>query len=266
MISICVPNYNSLEFLKILYASIKRNTKIQYEFIVHDNGSNDGSEEWLNKNNVKYTRSETNLGFSAVNNALKLAKYDYLLTANSDMYFCPGWDIEIIKQLNKFKADNVKRFTVSACLIEPVGNNPEFSIFYAGHDTQTFKEDQLLEFYLKNKANIKKENTVQWSHPILVPKFMMEEVGYWDESYFPGWNVDNDLPLALYKKGCRNFIMLGSCRVFHFVSATFKKLPTEVKNRSGQDVFLKKWNITTDEMRKRLFVAQPYQALKDNLL
>ena len=95
---------------------------------------------------------------------------------------------------------------------------------------------------------------------------MMEEIGYWDESYFPGWNVDNDLPIALYKKGCRNFIMLGSCRVFHFVSATFKKLPNEIKNRSGQDIFLKKWNITTDEMRKRFNVAIAYETLKDNLL
>jgi GT2 family glycosyltransferase len=266
MITVAVPSWNSLEYLKILYGSLKRNTKIQYEFIVHDNGSTDETEAWLKQNNINYTHSDKNLGFCGVNNALRKAKFDYLLTANSDMYFLPGWDIEILKQINKFKASKIERFTISACLIEPLGNNPEYSIFYCGHDTQSFDENKLLDFYLRNKEKIKRENTVQWSHPILVPKFMMEEIGYWDENYFPGWNVDNDLPKALYEKGCRDFLMLGSSRVFHFISKTFNKLPSEVKNRSGQDVFIKKWGISTDEMRKRLSVAETYRTLKDNLL
>jgi GT2 family glycosyltransferase len=263
MISIAVPTWNSIEYLKILYASLKRNTKIQYEFLVHDNGSTDGTEDWLKQNNISYTRSDSNLGFCGVNNALMMAKYDYLMTFNSDMYVLPGWDIEILKQINKFKAAKTERFTISACLIEPLGNNPEYSIFYAGHDAVSFKEEDLLGFYLKNKDKIKKQDTVQWSHPILVPRFMMEEIGYWDENYFPGWNVDNDLPIALYKNGCRNFIMLGSSRVFHFISATFKKLPLEVKNKDGQDIFLKKWNMTTDKMREMLGVRNIFTLMKD---
>jgi len=267
MISICVPTYNSLEYLKIFYKGLKKNTKIEYELLVHDNGSIDNTEQWLKENSISYTRSESNLGFCGVNNVLRLAKYDYCMIFNSDMYPMPNWDTEVVKQIELFKNNNINRFTISSCLIEPTGNNPEYNIFYAGHDASTFNEPLLLGTYLKEKNRLfKKESTIQYSHPILVPKFMLEEINYLDENYFPGWNVDNDIPCALYQKSCRDFIMLGLSRVYHFSSKTFNKLPNEIKNRSGQDTFLKKWGFTTQQFRDKMQVATPYRQVPDGLL
>jgi len=245
MISICIPAWNSLEYLKILVPSIIKNTKIPHEIIIHDNGSTDGTWEWIKSNPhilKKATLSTTNLGFCGVNRALKVSKHPYSMIVNSDMYMLPGWDFSILGQITAFKKAKIDRFTVSCNLIESSGNNPEFDIFNAGVDAASFNEKRLLDWF--SQVQPKKESTKQWSHPILMPKFMLEEIEYFDETYFPGWNVDNDLPKALYEKGCKNFCLLGNSRVYHFISKTFSKLPAEIKNKDGQDIFLKKWNMT----------------------
>lgn len=266
MISICIPTWNSLEYLKILIPSIHKNTRIPFEIIVHENFSGDETTTYLREEcrKTNYTISDTNLGFCGVNNALKRAMYPYCMIVNTDMYMLPGWDLAILNQIQQFKKQKVDRFTISSCLIEPTGNNPEYDIFYAGHDAQTFDEQKLLGYF--SSVQPKKINTTQYSHPILIPKFMLEEVNYLDESYFPGWAVDHDLPMSLYKKGCRDFVMLGNSRVFHFSSKTFKKLPDDIKNKSGQDIFERKWGMSVEEFRKRLKIAQPYSTVADGLL
>lgn len=267
MLTIAVPSYNSLEYLRILNKGIRRNTKIPYELIVHDNGSTDGTQEWIRENKVSCTRSESNLGFTGVNCALVLASHPYTIIMNTDMYPLPGWDLEIFKQIEKFKQEGVKKFTISSCLIEPLGANPEYNIFYAGHNAETFNEPLLLGTYLKEKERgFKKENTTQYSHPILAPTEMWEEMNYLDDKYYPGWAVDHDLAAQAYKVGCRDFLMLGTSRVYHFISKTFTKLPSEVRNRSGQDIFQNKWGISVDEFRRRLGVATPYRTVNEHVI
>jgi GT2 family glycosyltransferase len=257
MISICVPSWNSLDYLKILYASFKCNTRLKYELIVHDNGSQDGTYAWCRNNNIILTRSEQNEGFCGVNHALKLAKFSYILIANSDMYALPFWDLEILKQINKFKSQKIDRFTISCSLIEPFGKNPEYIISYHGRDTQSFDEGGLLADYLANRnTKYNTNNTIQYSHPILIPKFMLEEINYLDEHYFPGWNVDNDIPRCLYEKGCMTFIMLTKSRFYHFISKTFSKLPNDIRNMDGKKIFFEKWGETADEFRKRINVKK----------
>jgi len=271
MLTIAVPSWNSLEYLKILVASIKKNTKVPYEILIHNNGSNDGTYEWLKslglyKNTqIGFESSSINLGFCGVNSVLKCAKYPYTMIANADMYCLPGWDMALVKQIEKFKAQGIDKFTISCCLIEPVGGNPEYTIFNAGHDAASFSESILLGNYIKNRERWKKEDTVQWSHPILVPTEMLREINYLDEKYFPGYNVDNDLPRALYENGCRNFIMRGDSRVYHFSNKTFQKLPIEIRNKHGQDIFCDKWKIFTQDFRNRMSVGKKFQALENDL-
>lgn len=257
MISICVPAYNSLEYLRILVKGLKKNTKVPYELLVHDNGSTDGTEQWLKDNNIDHTRSEENLGFCGVNNALRRAKFPYSMIFNCDMYPLPGWDKAIVGQIEKFQKSGVSKFTISSCLIEPMGDNPEYNIVYAGHDASTFNESLLLGTFMREKnKSLKKVNTVQYSHPILMPTDMMKEMNYLDESYFPGWAVDHDLAVSARQLGCNDFVMLGESRVFHFISKTFRKLPDNVRNRHGQDVFLKKWGFSVEQFREEIEVRK----------
>jgi len=185
---------------------------------------------------------------------------------NTDMYPLPGWDEVIVEQIKKFENSGIDKFTISSRLIEPIGANPEYTIFNAGVNAKTFNESYLLGNYIKQKKSWSGINTIQYSHPILVPTSLMHEMNYLDEQYFPGWAVDHDLAASAYKVGCRNFVMLGNSRVYHFSSKTFTKLPNEVRRRDGQDVFLKKWGMTVDEFRNRLGVKEQFRQVGENVL
>lgn len=266
MFSICLCSWNDLQYLKILVSGLKRNTRLPYELIVHDNGSVDGTEQWLKENGIKYTRTPTNEGVAAVNYAVKLAKYDFIVDINADMYPLPGWDLAVLKQIQQFKKEGIEKYTISGCLIEPTGDNPEYTIAYHGDTASLFKEESLLKDFSENFEKYKKQNTIQYSHPIMMPKKLWDEFGGVDTTYFPGYASDHDIAASAYKVGCRNFVMLGSCRVYHFVSKTLSKLPPNLKAKTGNDIFQNKWKMTVDEFRKKLGVAKPYGKVPDRII
>ena len=62
MFSVIIPSLNNLDYLKLCLDSIKKNSKFDHEIIVHVNIGDDGTKEFLNKNNIKYTFTEYNAG------------------------------------------------------------------------------------------------------------------------------------------------------------------------------------------------------------
>lgn len=48
-VSIIIPNYNCLSFLPACLASIRAQKDVPYEIIIVDDGSTDGSIEWLKR-------------------------------------------------------------------------------------------------------------------------------------------------------------------------------------------------------------------------
>ncbi len=263
MLSICLCSWDDLPFLKILYDGIKRNTRIPHEIIIHDNGSTDGTEEWLKEMGITYTRSEENEGVAAVNYAVAKATGDFIVDINADMYPLPGWDVEIWKEVTAFQAKGIEKFTISSCLIEPRGANPEYTIRNHGVSAETFNEEGLLKDYLDNAPFIRKPDTTQYSHPISMPKKLWDEMGGVDTDYPFGLATDHDIAARAYNAGCRNFKMLGRSRVYHFVGQTISKIP----NRPNNDgLFFDKWGITVDEFRERLGVAQPFKEASDEVL
>ena len=90
-ISIIIVNYNTCELTRNCLNSIFKQTKnVQFEIIVSDNGSADNSVEMIKTEfpQVILIENKKNLGFGAANNqALKIAKGQYILFLNSDTLF-----------------------------------------------------------------------------------------------------------------------------------------------------------------------------------
>lgn len=85
--SIIIVNYNTKQLLIDCIDSVTKNTKsLEYEIIVVDNASTDGSKEFFEKDNrISYIYSNENNGFGKANNiGAKVAKGDYLFFLNSD--------------------------------------------------------------------------------------------------------------------------------------------------------------------------------------
>ena len=57
MFSIIIPTFNNIRYLKKCIESIKKNSKFDHEIIPHINEGTDGTEEYLLKENIKYTKT-----------------------------------------------------------------------------------------------------------------------------------------------------------------------------------------------------------------
>lgn len=95
-VSIITINLNNCEGLKKTVQSVFHQTSTQYEFIIIDGGSSDGSKEYIEENSCKisYWISEKDEGvYHAMNKGIVKAKSNYLLFLNSGDCF---YDSEVI--------------------------------------------------------------------------------------------------------------------------------------------------------------------------
>ena len=80
MFSIIIPTYNNVEYLKICINSIKKNSKYSHEIIIHINEGNDGTLDYVKKNNYKFSYSKINDGICVgCNKAASISIYDLIL-------------------------------------------------------------------------------------------------------------------------------------------------------------------------------------------
>ncbi|KUL03005.1 MAG: Glycosyl transferase, family 2 [Methanoculleus marisnigri] len=87
MISVVIPNYNGRRYLDRCLSSLSAQTFKDFEVILVDNGSDDGSSEYVERAfpEVRVVRNKKNLGFAGgVNTGIRLAGGEYILTLNND--------------------------------------------------------------------------------------------------------------------------------------------------------------------------------------
>ena len=245
MFSIIIPTFNNIKYLKLCIESIKRNSIFNHEIIAHVNLGEDGTKEYLDKENIKYTFTNYNAGIcEGMNKATKKAKFDFILYSHDDFYFCPNWD-EILNE--EIKKIGHNRFYLSGIMM----NNGPLK-FDAGSDFETFDEKKLLENY--EKINHYDFQGSTWA-PHLIHKEIWNKVGGFSEEFYPGTGSDPDLNMKLWREGVRIFKGLSKCKVYHFgsiVTRKYKNHPT-IKTESGSKggkIFLLKWGITFKFFKK----------------
>lgn len=104
-LSIIIISFNTKDLLKTCIKSIYETTKnLNYEIIVVDNASSDGSPEAIEKafNGVTVIKNNENLGFAKANNqAIKVARGKYLLLLNSDTILKEGTIENMVQFIDK---------------------------------------------------------------------------------------------------------------------------------------------------------------------
>ncbi len=90
--SIIIPCWNQLKFTRQCVAALRQHTRGPWELIVVDNGSTDGTGEYLagvrdmSAVPVTLISNATNLGFpAAINQGLREARGEYLVLLNNDV-------------------------------------------------------------------------------------------------------------------------------------------------------------------------------------
>ena len=243
MFSILIPTFNNLEYLKVCINSIKKNSKFDHQIIVHINEGSDGTLKYIKKTNLEYTYSNENIGMpKALNKASKLSLMDYILISHDDFYYCPGWDNELMKNVNSI---GHKNFYLSSTMVG--AGQVKFD---AGQTVEEFNEVKLL-------ANLEKIKTIDFQGttkcPGLIHKDIWQRVGGWSEEFSPTGGDDTDFAMKLWSIDVRIFKGLGKSLAYHFGSITTRK-----KNKSlftylgsrGNKIYLKKWGYSINFFEK----------------
>ena len=241
MISIVIPTYNNLDYLKLCLMSLEKNSSFKHEIILHINDGSDGTLNFVKTKNYKYTISADNIGLcSSINKAANLVSNRYILYSHDDMYFCPNWDKVLLDEVKSLNHDN---FYLSGTMIEP---NSGHIVCDFGIDLDTFKESELLSKY--KSINFYDHQGTHFA-PHLVSKKMWDKVGGFSEEFNPGIGSDPDFNMKLWKEGVRIFKGLNDFKVYHFGSLTTRKKKNFIQNK-GDKTFLKKWGFSTKFFKK----------------
>ena len=114
-ITYCIPTKNNLRYLKNSIQSIRQNSINEYDIVVFVDSDNDGTIEWLDKNNIRYSVNESpepkGIAYG-YNRCIEMATTPIVCMFHADMYMAKGFDVGIVKHLTPLSV-------VSGTRIEP---------------------------------------------------------------------------------------------------------------------------------------------------
>lgn len=181
-VSVVIPNYNGIQFIKgCLDSLIALEDTVEYEIIVVDNGSDDGSRELVEKNykDVKLISLDKNYGFcKAVNVGIQKAQAPFVILLNNDTKVLDGF----VEALYECIAGNEKLFSVSPMMIQ--AKKPELiddaGNFYCALGWAYAKgKDKPVARYEKSYPV-----TAACGGASIYRKQIFEQIGYFDEAHF----------------------------------------------------------------------------------
>ena len=239
-ISIVVPTYNNLTYLKLFISSIKKNSKYGHQIILHINDGSDGTLNYAKKNKIQFTHSFQNIGLcKSLNKAANLANTNYILYAHDDMFFCKDWDIYLEKEIKRFK-DNLYYLTGTN-----ISKKDGLINYNCGSTTNNFNEKKFNKF-----CEMDKSKDLQGSHwaPHLVHKKIWKKIGGFSEEFNPGDGSDPDFCMKLWNNNVRIFKTISKFKVYHFSSVTTRKKNIVLNN--GTKTFILKYGFNPRFFRK----------------
>ena len=233
-VSICIVSWNTKDLLYDCIKSIKKKTNgINYEIIVVDNASKDGSLEVVRQKfpECKLIASNKNLGFARGNNiAIKEAFGKYILYLNPDTTLVTS----AINGMNNFLENNTTYGAVSCKLTDKSGNiqytcaaafptpfNTLCSLLFLD---RIFPKSKLFTSRELNYWNHEDSRNVECLSGacIMVRKEIVDELGGFDENIFM-YSEDLDLCYRILKRGWQIFYLASEVIIHHEGASTKAK-------------------------------------------
>lgn len=254
-ITYCIPSKNNLRYLKNSLSSIKQNSNVDYDILVFIDSDNDGTEEWLKKEGVKYIKNQDHdpKGIAhAYNRCIETAETDIVCMFHADMYMARGFDTNALKHLKP-------GIVVSGTRIEPPlhPEGKEKIVKNFGMYPEDFLEGELNSFVEQQKAENADKVTYGIFAPWMCHKSELLRIGLHDE-VFHSYHEDSDIFNRMILGGMKcvqsrdSFVYHLTCRGGQFQDGIDKITSDEkfhIMKRSSQRNYLRKWGtwIKNDE-------------------
>ncbi|MCL5733457.1 MAG: glycosyltransferase family 2 protein [Patescibacteria group bacterium] len=295
--SIIIPTYNRRKYLEFCLESIKKYTDVPNDLIIINNGSTDGTGDFLKHLKLKNAiviNNKKNLGVAAaLIQAERLAKTKYLLTMDDDAVASPHWLRDLITIYNGYP--KVK-------LLGPVKPSGRMDHPYLKMDSRAARDfirdknkkappKELLRKYCVGRSysqfirDFKKNNhgidTLLEVPPEILGgccalterSFIKKIGGYTDKIFTMYGSEDADRSWRVANEGF-GVMRTGRVYVHHFeVAYSGIKINKQINIKNNNRRFLKKWSsefwgIIAQKMKKGLSfdeIAQNYWFLREIL-
>ena len=238
--SMVILTYNQLDYTKKAVESIRRNTPEPHEIIFVDNGSSDGSVEWLRELSAEDQRyrliaNGRNLGFAmGCNQGMEAARGDFILLLNNDVIVTPGW---LSGLLAPFSSEGVG-------IVGPVTNNISGLQRVPEAEYQSIAD--LDAFALAHRqrlsgARVPTRRIVGFC--MLFRRSLYETIGPLEAEFGSGNFEDDDFCLRASLEGFGNLIA-ADVFIHHFGSASFlgNKIDYAGAMAKNREIFNRKWS------------------------
>lgn len=242
-VSIIIPNWNGLRFLPGCLHSIYRQKSSSWQITVVDNGSSDGSLEYLRTEQpqVQLISLPENRGFSAaVNTGILSSDAPYIFLLNNDT------ELEL---------------DCLSCMLKASEYLPEYDLF--APKMLSFEQRDVLDgasdAYLRGGAGYRlgtmEKDSEIYNQPgpvfgacagaALYRRSLFERIGLFDEDFF-AYLEDVDFNLRLNRAGCKAWYV-PEAQVYHIGSASsgskFNPFTIRLSTRNSISVLLKHYSL-----------------------
>jgi len=219
-VSIVVVNYNDKEFLKPCLDSILRMNYQNFEVVLVDNHSTDGSVEFASKhygNRIVTAEIQKNIGYGpAINIGVEYCRGKYLVFLNPDLEVDPDFLKEAVRELELDASiglaqckimclNDRKRIQSLGEVLDPYCSGP-MSIWGGEIDNGLYDE--------------KYEITYPMGAATIARRSLIEKIGLFDPDWFAD---DGDIGWRAWLAGSR-VVTLPKSIVYHKGQATFKRV------------------------------------------
>lgn len=228
-LSIIILNYNSKDFLLPGLKGIVEHTQnLDYEIIIADNASTDGSVAYIEQKllprfeRLRLITAETNRGYAAGNNlGIRAARGRYLLIMNPDIIV---WDNGLSRLVN-FMETHPPVGLAGPRLLSPDGSLQYFCYRWPTPQVLLYRRTPLARLGFARRA-INKYLMMDWDHgdnrPVdwiqgscmMVRKSAIDRVGLMDERYFL-YSEDTDWCRRFWQAGCEVWY-LAEVEMIHY--------------------------------------------------
>lgn len=209
MITILTPTYNRKHTLPRLYYSLQQQTSFEFEWLVIDDGSTDGTEvlikEYINQNNsftIRYYKKNNGGKHRAMNFGIKNASGTHILFLDSDDKLAENCVEEVLRNLENIRSkEDFCGITINKCSFDgqPVGNYINYDVLDCN-----FIEYRMTYGYIGDRAEIIKTSILkEYPFPEYPNEKFITEAIVWNRiaKLYKSRYLNKNLYLCEYQEG-----------------------------------------------------------------
>nr|VFJ62073.1 MAG: Glycosyltransferase, GT2 family [Candidatus Kentron sp. DK] len=239
-ITIIIPVLNQLAYTKKCLASLSDDLVAGVKVVVVDNGSDDGTVEFLAaRDNLSVIRNEENLGCAAAWNqgVMAATAAEWIAVLNNDVLVADDWLRALLDFAEKQNID----------IVSPAMREGELNYDLEGYARS----------FVSAMKDMQRPGTAHGAC-FVVRRRVFETIGLFDENFRIGQFEDTDFFLRARRAGFR-LAITGAAFIHHFGSVTQDSItrsrsvrPYEVENRA---YFREKWRMGWWRRRKQRLIS-----------